>query len=88
MMVYKYNVTDIAGILKECSSSVNQVLEGCGIEFTVKEMGSVHSRNFKTGAHRAPTWQKRGDITKKCGPTCYHSPHRSRLSPVSHAFIG
>ena len=38
MMIYKNNVTDIAGILKECSSSVNQVLEGCGIEFTVKEM--------------------------------------------------
>ena len=40
---------------------------------------SVHSRNLKTGAHRAPTWQKSGDITKKCGPTSYHSPHRSRL---------
>ena len=34
MMVYKNNVSDIAGILKGCSSSVNQVLEGCGIEFT------------------------------------------------------
>ena len=33
-----YDVTDIVGILKGCSSSVNQVLEGCDIEFTVKEM--------------------------------------------------
>ena len=38
MMVYKNNVTDIAGILKGCSSSVNQVLEGCDIEFTVEKM--------------------------------------------------
>ena len=29
---------------------------------------SVHSRNLKTGAHRAPTWQKSGDITKNVGP--------------------
>ena len=52
------------------------------------DRSSVHSRNLKTGAHRAPNWQKSGDITKKCGPTSYHSPHRSRLSPVGHAFIG
>ena len=42
MMVYKNNVSDIAGILKGCSSSVNQVLEGCGIEFTVKEMDEAY----------------------------------------------
>ena len=43
MTVYKNNVTDIAGILKGCSSSVNnQVLEGCGIEFTVKEMDEAY----------------------------------------------
>ena len=38
LMIYKNDVTDIAGILKGCSSSVNQVLEGCDIEFTVKEI--------------------------------------------------
>ena len=38
LMIYKNDVTDIAGILQGCSSSVNQVLEGCDIEFTVKEM--------------------------------------------------
>ena len=38
LMIYKNDVTDIVGILKGCSSSVNQVLEGCDIEFTVKEM--------------------------------------------------
>ena len=37
-MDYKNDVTDIAGILQGCSSSVNQVLEGSDIEFTVKEM--------------------------------------------------
>ena len=37
-MIHKNDVTDIAGILQGCSSSVNQVLEGCNIEFTVKEM--------------------------------------------------
>ena len=42
MMVYKNNLTDIVGILKGCSSSVNQVLEGCGIEFTVKEMDEAY----------------------------------------------
>ena len=42
MMVYKNNVTDIAGILKGCSSSVNQVLEGCGTEFTEKEMDEAY----------------------------------------------
>ena len=42
MMVYKNNVPDIAGSLKGCSSSVNQVLEGCGIEFTVKEMDEAY----------------------------------------------
>ena len=41
-MVYKNNVSDIAGILKGCSLSVNQVLEGCGIEFTVKEMDGAY----------------------------------------------
>ena len=38
IMIYKNNVTDITVILKGCSSSVDQVLEGCGIEFTVKEV--------------------------------------------------
>ena len=38
LMIYKNDVTDIVGILKGCSSSVNQVLEGCDIEFTIKEM--------------------------------------------------
>ena len=38
LMLYKNDVTDIAGILQGCSSSVNQVLEGCDIEFTIKEM--------------------------------------------------
>ena len=38
LMIYKNDVTDIVGILKGCSSSVNQVLKGCDIEFTVKEM--------------------------------------------------
>ena len=38
LMIYKNDVTDIAGILQGCSSSVNQVLEGCDIEFTIKEM--------------------------------------------------
>ena len=38
IMIYKNNVTDIAGILKGCLSSVDQVLEGCGIVFTMKEM--------------------------------------------------
>ena len=42
MMIYKNNVTDIAGILKGCSPSVNQVLEGFGIEFTVKEMDEAY----------------------------------------------
>ena len=37
-MIYKNDVTDIVGILKGCSSRINQVLEGCDIEFTVKEM--------------------------------------------------
>ena len=37
-MIYKNDVTDIVGILKGCSSSVNQVLEGCDIEFTIQEM--------------------------------------------------
>ena len=38
LMIYKNDVTDIVGILKGCSSSVSQVLEGCDIEFTIKEM--------------------------------------------------
>ena len=38
LMIYKNDVTDIVGILKGCSSSVNQVLEDCDIEFAVKEM--------------------------------------------------
>ena len=38
LMIYKNDVTDIAGTLQGCSSSVNQVLEGSDIEFTVKEM--------------------------------------------------
>ena len=42
LMIYKNDVTDIAGILKGFSSSINQVLEGCDIEFTVKEMDEGH----------------------------------------------
>ena len=42
MMVYKNNVSDIAGILEGSSSIDNQVLEGCGIEFIVKEMDEVY----------------------------------------------
>ena len=38
LLIYKNDVTDNAGILQGCSSSVNQVLEGSDIEFTVKEM--------------------------------------------------
>ena len=38
LMIYKNDVTDIAGILQGCSPSVYQVLKGCDIEFTVKEM--------------------------------------------------
>ena len=38
LMIYKNDVTDIAVILQGCSSNVNQVQEGCDIEFTVKEM--------------------------------------------------
>ena len=41
LMIYKNDVTDIAGILQGCSSSVNQVLEGCDIEFTVKKWMKV-----------------------------------------------
>ena len=42
LMIYKNDVTDIAGILQGCSSSVNQVLEGCDIECTVKEMDECY----------------------------------------------
>ena len=52
------------------------------------DLYSVHSRNLKARAHRAPTWHKSGDITKKCGPTSYNSPLWSRLSPVGLDFIG
>ena len=38
LMIYKNDVTDIAEIFQGCSSSANQVLEGCDIEFTIKEM--------------------------------------------------
>ena len=38
LLIYKNNVSDIAEILKGCLLSVNHMLEGCGIEFTVKEM--------------------------------------------------
>ena len=41
LMIYKNDVTDIVGILKGCSSSVIQVLEGCDIEFTVKKWKKV-----------------------------------------------
>ena len=42
LMIYKNDVTDIVGTLTGCSTSVNQVLEGCGIEFTVKEMDEAY----------------------------------------------
>ena len=38
LMIYKNDITYTVGIIKGCSSSVNQVLEGCDIEFTIKEM--------------------------------------------------
>ena len=37
-LIYKTNVSDIAELLKGCSSSVDHVLEGCGIGFAVKEI--------------------------------------------------
>lgn len=43
LMVYKRDVEDFAGILKGCSLSVNQVLDGCGIEFTMKEMNEGYA---------------------------------------------
>ena len=52
--------------------------------------GSVHSRNLKTGSHRAPTWQKSRDVTKNVGPQfIIHliglvSPLLAMLSVVRH----
>ena len=54
IMIYKNNVTDIAGILKGCSSSVDQVLEGCGIEFTVKEMDEDYEISSSTRSNHQP----------------------------------
>ena len=53
-MIYKTNVTDIAGILKWCSSSVDQVLEGCGIEFTVKEIDESYEIPSSTRPNHQP----------------------------------
>ena len=38
ILIYKANVSDIAEILKGCSSSVDHVSEGLSIEFAVKEI--------------------------------------------------
>ena len=53
---------------KFCPLRVAPIDEGTVFQrnrFCADNVVSVHSRNFKTGAHRAPTWQKSGDITKK-----------------------
>ena len=52
LLIYKNNVSDIADILKECSSSVDHVLEGCGIEFTVKEMDEGYKTPRSTRNHQ------------------------------------
>ena len=54
LMIYKNDVTDIAGILQGCSSSVNQVLEGCDIEFTVKEMDEGYDISSTTRPTNQP----------------------------------
>ena len=54
IMIYKNNVTDIAGILKGCSSSVDQMLKGCGIEFTVKEMDEGYEIPSSTRSNHQP----------------------------------
>ena len=53
LMIYKNNVSDIAGILKGCSSSVGHVLEGCGIEFTLKEMDEGYDIPGPTRNHQS-----------------------------------
>ena len=45
-------MSDIAEILTGCSSSVDHVLEGCGIEFTVKEMDDGHEIPGSTRNHQ------------------------------------
>ena len=57
MMVYKNNVSDIAGIVKGCSSSVNQVLEGCGIEFTCKKWTKLMRSPAQPGQQPAGGYQ-------------------------------
>ena len=52
LLICKYNVSDIAEILKGCSSSVDHVLEGCGIEFTVKEMDEGYEIPGSTRNHQ------------------------------------
>ena len=52
LLVYKNNVSDIAEILKGCSSSVDHVLEGCGIEFTIKEMDEGYEIPGSTRNHQ------------------------------------
>ena len=54
IMIYKNNVIDIAGILNGCSSSVDQVLEGCGIKFTVKEMDEGYEIPSSSRPNRQP----------------------------------
>ena len=54
IMIYQNNVTDIAGILNGCSSSDDQVLEGCGIEFTFKEMDEGYEIPSSTRSSHQP----------------------------------
>ena len=52
LLIYKKNVPDIAEILKGCSSSVDHVLKGCGIEFTIKEMDECYKIPGSTRNHQ------------------------------------
>ena len=52
LMIYKNDVSDIAEILKGCSSSADHVLEGCGIEFIVKEMDEGYEIPGSTRNHQ------------------------------------
>ena len=52
LLIYKNNVSDIAEILKGCSSSVDHMLKGCGIEFTVKEMDGGYEIPGSTRNHQ------------------------------------
>ena len=53
LMIYKNDVTDNVGILKGCSSIGSQELEGCDIEFTVKEM----DEGYDIPSTTRPTYQ-------------------------------